>query len=85
MVVIWWYCLFALTTALAGIYELVYPAMDQVNLAKPDSNVNVYSKIMYVTFTGMFFLAAPLVLLPCLIPSMGERFRKSLLETLLVD
>ena len=85
MVVIWWYILIALTTALAGVYELVYPVLDQLQIAKPESDVVRYMPIMYVTFTGMFFLAAPLVLLPCLIPNMGERFRKSLLETLLVD
>jgi len=85
MDVMWWYLLIALTTALAGVYELVYPVLDQLQLAKPDSNVVTYMPIMYITFIGMFFAVAPLVILPCIIPSMGERFRKSLLETLLAD
>lgn len=85
MVVIWWYCLIALTTALAAVYELLIPVLQELEIIKPKHNLLEYKKITYIVFTGIFMLAAPVVILPTVVPSMGISFRKALLEGLLEE
>ena len=72
------YCLFAVTTALASVYELLMPV---VQLENKQGKVE-YKGIMYFSFFTLSLLIAPLVFLSCIIPSVGERFRKSLQEGL---
>lgn len=68
------YCLFAATTGLASVYELLMPV---VQLESKDGKVE-YKFIMYITFFALSLLIAPLVFLSCIIPSVGERFREAL-------
>ena len=69
------YMLFALTTALTSIYELIHPVFVR---AKANSIPITSKGIWYFTFFLLNTLAAPLVFLSCIIPSFGERFRDSL-------
>lgn len=76
------YLLFAITTGLCGIYELALPVLNDPKLdwkARPP-------KVLFLTvFFLLFVLAAPLVVLSCIIPTWGLQFRITLLETLLEE
>ena len=75
---VFYYGLFALTTAIAACYELFYPVLKELGKTHPDLNVVQYSNLTLTTFAVFSFAVAPLVLLPCLIPSFGVRFREAL-------
>lgn len=72
MEVFGWYALFAVTTAFVSILELLHPV---VSSRKEEVE---YKSILYPTFFIICLLAAPLVFLSCIVPSMGERFRVTL-------
>lgn len=75
------YCLFAVTTSLTSLYELVYPVVHKRR--KDDTKLeNVF--LYYITFFFLNTLAAPLVFLSCVIPEWGIRFRETL-ETALFE
>lgn len=73
------YILFALTTAIAGIYELLLPV-----LSRKTASGGLYpSKWLYIiTAFVLFLLFAPLVVLSCIIPSWSESFQDGLLESM---
>lgn len=83
MELIWAYLLFATTTAIVAIYELVWPVLSSLRITHPEINVVQHSKITLFCFFVLNFALAPLVLYPCLSPSAGERFRKALHENLM--
>lgn len=66
------YWLFAITTSIASIYELLFPVM-----RLQPSPINSKYLIIF-TFFIINILIAPLVFLSCIVPSMGERFRQAL-------
>lgn len=66
------YCIFAITTSIVSIYELLFPVMS----AQPENIDN--KALLIVTFFTINVLIAPLVFLSCIVPSMGERFREAL-------
>lgn len=68
------YGLFALTTALTSLYEILLPVLRR---RKETSQVE-NELVVYITFFSLSFLIAPLIFLSCIIPSMGDRFRNSL-------
>ena len=74
--------LISLATALTSMYELFIPAMQQIEILKPD-DVTIRNKwLSYVVFFmfGMLFF---IPLLPIvLIPSMGVRFRNSIIGSI---
>lgn len=76
------YVLFALTTAVVAIYELIWPVMSQIRLTHSELNVAKQWKLTVGVFFVMCFMVAPLVLIPCLWPSKGERFRNTLYTSL---
>lgn len=78
------YLLFALTTAVVAIYELIWPVMQQIRLTHSELNVAKQWKLTVTVFFVMSFMVAPLVLIPCLWPSKGESFRKTLYTSLQV-
>lgn len=82
MDLIGWYVLFAVTTSLVGIYELWAPVMQQLEKEDNKHNMIEYKFISYIIFFLVNLLAAPLIILPCLIPSMGTRFKLALLASL---
>lgn len=82
MELIWGYLLFAATTALAATYELFWPVMSQVAEEDPKLTIVENKKTSVVTFCAFAFAIAPIVLIPSIVPKMGERFRKTLYTAL---
>ena len=73
------YMLFALTTSIVFIYEIVHPVM-----LKQFSEVGSIEnkKLLYTTMFIMGIITAPLVFFSCLVPSWGIVFRESLQKAL---
>jgi hypothetical protein len=82
MVIFQWYCLLAVTTGIAAMYELVEPVLTALEKLQPENSVLLYKNTARMTLFGMSILIAPAILPACLIPSWGDRFRKSLLDNL---
>jgi hypothetical protein len=82
MEIVMWYTLFAVTTSLASMYELIIPVMQILENKEPNNNVVEYKWVAYITFFLATVLTAPVILPSCVIPSLGERFRASLLNSL---
>lgn len=78
-----WYVLFAATTALVAAYELFWPVLQSLKLSHPELVIvqNIWLSMM--VFMLMAFVLAPLTILPCLVPKLGDRFRKNFWEGLL--
>ena len=76
------YLLFAITTALVALYELVWPVIQQLRLTHSELTVVTHLKITVCVFFVMSFAMAPLLLIPCLWPSKGEKFRSTLYVSL---
>ena len=73
--------LVALATALTSMYELFIPAMQQIEIVNPDDVIIRNKTLSYIVlfFFGVLFF---IPLLPIvLIPSLGERFRHSLISS----
>lgn len=79
------YILFALATTIASLYELFVPVINSLSLTHAEISVVQHKWITLGTFTCITLVIAPLMLLPCIVPNMGERFRKSLWETLVQE
>lgn len=76
-----WYMLFAITTSVVSLYELVHPVIKlRATNISPAKIENVTT--MYITFLLIGVLIAPLVFLSCIIPSYSERFREHLYKGL---
>ncbi len=73
------YALFAVTTSLTALYELVSPV---IALRKSENKPTLSVPLIYIIFLCLNILAAPAVFFSCIIPSFGERFRKSLYKGL---
>ena len=76
------YLLFALTTTLVALYELYIPVMRDLSISHPDLPSLRYRGVVLVVFSTFGFIAAPLMILPCLVPTMGARFRNALVLSL---
>lgn len=73
----------ALTTALAGLYDLIRPVL-LVQEAKTGTKVE-YKLVLYTAYLALFILLAPIVLLCYLVPHLGWTFRSTLAENLFPD
>lgn len=69
------YCLFALTTAVTSMYEIVIPVIRKQK-EEVGSVENKYT--LYITLFLLALLIAPYMFLACIIPSFGESFRTGL-------
>ena len=76
------YLIFCLATSIAAMYELFVPVLNSLTITHPELPVIQHKWITLATFVSITLVISPLMLLPCIVPSMGERFRKSLWETL---
>lgn len=72
------YILFALTTSITAALELFWPVLSAIRVYAPELLVIKHRFMTLSSLMLLAFVAAPLVFLPCIVPSMGERFRKSL-------
>lgn len=75
------YLLFAFTTAVVAVYELLWPLKQMISKGKIIDNWYATN----VAFFCIALLVAPFIILPCLIPGMGDRFRMALVKELQVD
>lgn len=82
MDILTWYLLFAVTTSLASMYELFIPVLSELEHLYPENNIVQYKWLSYFTFFMLTLLLAPLVLPSCLVPSVGEKFKAALLQSL---
>jgi hypothetical protein len=82
MGVIWFYLLFALTTAIAAHYELIAPVMREFALRNPEDNLVKHKWLSHGVMFLVGILVAPVLIFPTLIPSVGEAFRSVLVESL---
>ena len=76
------YLLFAFTTTLVALYELYIPVMRDLSNSHPDLPSLQYRGVVLVVFSTFAFVTAPLMILPCLIPTAGTRFRNALVASL---
>lgn len=73
------YILFAVTTSVASLYELIWPVLRmQETKAGKLPNKSMY---LFVCLC-INILIAPLIFLSCIVPSFGVRFRIALQEAL---
>lgn len=82
MTILYVYLLFSAATALTAAYELFYPAIREVQDLNPTAVTSEHPAMSMFWMTGMAFIMSPVIFLPCIVPSMAERFRKSLVNTL---
>jgi SNF family Na+-dependent transporter len=73
------YILFALTTSLTALYEILMPVIKR-RLSEVDKVDNILTTS--ITFFVLSTLIAPLLFLSCVVPSMGVRFRNALYDGL---
>jgi hypothetical protein len=84
MEVIGWYTLFAVTTSFAALYELIHPVMFELSIHSPKDVMVEHKFLSYFVFFGFSLVIAPLIIIPVLVPSLGEQVRNKLLSTLLM-
>ena len=75
--------MFALTTAIAGVYELIMPVIWVLKNSNPELSV-VRGRLLTYLASGIFmFVAAPIFFPLVLVPKMGVAFRHGLHRTFL--
>jgi len=72
------YILFAITTGIASIYELIWPVILSLKETNPELLVIKQWKLTVIVLFIMCVIAAPVLLIPCIFPKRGEEFRKTL-------
>lgn len=75
-VLLGWYALFALTTGIVAVLEILNPVM---MLLDDQENIIQYKWISRFVFFLVATAFAPLFILACLVPEMGKRARIGLL------
>jgi hypothetical protein len=83
MELMWWYAIFAGTTCIVAGYELFWPVLKSLRITHPELQIVQSMWLSMLVFMIMTLVLAPLTILPCLWPSQGERFRRTLWESLL--
>lgn len=77
------YCLFALATAITAGFELFWPVLASLAITHPELQTVEYRWTSMAVFFLMALVMAPVTIIPCLVPRLGVRFRKTLWESLL--
>ena len=75
MSIFFFYFIFAIATGMTSIYEILHPVMSR-RRSEGFPIANKY--MMYLVFFILTVILAPVVFLSCIIPSMGDTFKKSL-------
>lgn len=83
MELMWWYAIFAGTTSIVSGYELFWPVLKSLRITHPELQIVQSMWLSMMVFMTMALVLAPLTILPCVWPSKGERFRRTLWESLL--
>lgn len=66
------YGLFAFTTALAALYEIIYPIIVEQHTLEGHVNDKI---LIYIVSFCIFVLIAPLLFFACIIPTLGNSYR----------
>ena len=82
MDIVLWDGLFAGTTSIASVYELIKPVLNELEVSHPDDMMIQNKLLTYFVFILAGLIFAPFLLFPCLIPTMGEKFRTQLLTSI---
>lgn len=77
------YLLFAITTAITGVYELVMPVIWVLKNKNPELTVVKNNWITYLASALLIFIAAPLFFPLVIVPKMGVVFRQALHKSFL--
>ena len=77
------YLLFAATTALAGLYELVMPVIAILKASNPELNLVRARGLTYIVSTVLIFITAPVFFPLTVVPKMGATFRSALHKSMI--
>ncbi len=80
--IIVFYVIFALATSITAALELFWPVLSAIRVYSPELLVMKHRFATLASLMLFAFIAAPVVFPICIVPSMGDRFRKSLQESL---
>lgn len=76
------YCLFAVTTGLVSLYEILAPVLRKRNVESEKNNAKLK---YYIVALFVHTLFAPLVFLSCIIPEWSLRFQEALYKGLFLE
>lgn len=76
---LFFYTLFALTTAFAAIYQILIPV---VGFRESEGHTIESKFIVYIVFFCLTVLMAPVMFFSCIVPSMCDRFQGALYKGL---
>lgn len=79
------YLLFAATTALAGLYELVYPVLATLKKTHPELTTVRHPWMTYSASFMLIFAGAVVFFPLVIVPSMGNTFKVSLHKSLVAN
>lgn len=82
-ILVQYYLIFALGTAIVGSIMLFRPVMQALKEIRPSHNIIDYTVVAYCTFFTIMFVFAPLVFISTVYTPMGDRFQKTMLNTFL--
>lgn len=78
------YILFAVTTALAALYELYWPVIKNLRQNNPEGMISKNWKTALIALVVGGMVLAPLLVFSTIIPSYSNRFRNALYSSLIV-
>lgn len=78
------YILFAVTTALAALYELYWPVIKNLRQNNPDGMISKNWKTALIALVIGGLVLAPILVFSTVIPSYSNRFRDALYSSLVV-
>lgn len=74
-----YYVLFAVTTALSAIYQILMPV---ISFRQTEGHIVESKFVVYATFFVLTILFAPVIFFSCIVPSMCNRFQGALYKGL---
>lgn len=74
-----------LTTAIMAWYKFFYSFYKEAQELDIDNPVTRNGVVSHITFFCLFIIASPLMFIPVIVPSVGERFAKGMREAILAE
>lgn len=84
MSILGWYALFALTTAIAAMYELFIPVIREYATLEPKDNLVEHKYLAYFVLFTASIITAPVLFPLVIIPALSTRFKKAMLDSLML-
>ena len=85
MELIEYYFIFAIATALSCCYEFFWPAVKEARVLGIENEFTEYPKLSAFIYICISALIAPILVIPLVHTSSGERFRNGLWNTIVND